>query len=117
MLQRFFLVCNLYGNGILLYTIFPCDTFLCTFSLFSFLQSFIFFCCRNVYSFHLSHLFRRTSLFMEDANFVILNIQILIRSNFSEVSHGRIALLALEKGFFFGFVLKFGKEKWVCLKN
>ena len=54
---------------------------------------------------------------MEDANFVILNIQILIRSNFSEVSHGRIALLALEKGFFFGFVLKFGKEKWVCLKN
>ena len=36
---------------------------------------------------------------------VILNIQILIRSNFSEVSQGRIALLALEKGFF-----------WFCLK-
>ena len=42
---------------------------------------------------------------MEDENFVILNIQILIRLSFSEVSQGRIALLTLQKVFF-----------WFCLK-
>ena len=44
------------------------------FSFFNFLQSLTFFRYRNVYSYHLSHLFRRTSLFMEDKNFVVLNI-------------------------------------------
>ena len=50
--------------------IFLCDTFLHTFSFFNFLQSFIFFCYRNVYSLHLSHWFQHTSLFIEDTNFV-----------------------------------------------
>ena len=43
--------------------------FFVLFTFFNFLQSFIFSCYRNVYSFHLSHLFRRISLFMEDTNF------------------------------------------------
>ena len=34
---------------------------------------------------------------MEDTNFVILNIPILIRSNFPEVSQEDIALLTLQK--------------------
>ena len=85
--------------------------FFVIYSLFSFLQSFISFCCRNVYSFHLSHLFGRTSLFMEDANFVILNIRILIRSNFSEVSQRRHCIADIRKKCFTGFGTKFGKEK------
>ena len=85
------------GHGIPLYPIFPCDTFLRSFSFYNFLKSFIFFRYRNVYSFHLLHLFRSTSLFMEDTNFVILNIQILIRSNFSEVFQGRHCIADITK--------------------
>ena len=87
--SKIFLLSAIHAEMVFFFT--PCfsATLFRTFSFFNFLQSFILFCYRNVYSFHLSHLFRRTSLFMEDINFVILNIRILIRSNFSEVSQGR----------------------------
>ena len=54
---------------------------------------------------------------MEDTNFVILNIQILIRSNFPEVSQGRHCIADITKKCFVSFVTKFGKEKWTWLKN
>ena len=85
-------VCNPCGNVILLNTIFISDTFFRTFSFFNFFQSFIFFCYRNVSSFHLSYLFRRILLFMQDKNFVILNIRIFLK--FLEED---IALLTLQK--------------------
>ena len=88
-----------------------------TFSFFNFLQSFIFFCYRNVYSFHFLHMFRHTLLFMEDTNFIILNIRILIRSNFSEVSQGRRCISDITKKCFVVFVTKFRKEKWIWLRN
>ena len=61
---------------------------------------------RTVYSFHYSHLFQRTSLSMEDTNFVILNI-----------SQGKHCIADITKKCFVGFVTKFGKEKWIWLKN
>ena len=54
---------------------------------------------------------------MEDTNFVILNIQILIRSNFPEVSQGRHCIADNTKKCFVSFVTKFEKEKWTWLKN
>ena len=117
MLQRFFsFVCNPCGNGILLYTLFLCNTSLRTFFSFNFLQNFILFCYKNDYSFHLSHLFWCTLLFMEDTNFVINNIRILIRLNFSEVSQRRHCIADITKNCFVGFVTMFEKEKWICWK-
>ena len=54
---------------------------------------------------------------MEDTNFVILNIPLLIRSNFSEVSQGRHCIADITKKRFVGFVTKFGQGKWIWLKN
>ena len=48
---------------------------------------------------------------MGDANFVILNIQILIRSNFSEVSQGRNCIAHFTKRVFFWFCHKVWKGK------
>ena len=83
---------------------------------FNFLQNFILFCYKNDYSFHLSHLFWCTLLFMEDTNFVINNIRILIRLNFSEVSQRRHCIADITKNCFVGFVAMFEKEKWICWK-
>ena len=121
--KDFSFVGNSCGNGILLYTIFLCHTFLRTFCFFNFLQSLTFFCYRNVYSFHLSHLFRPTSLFMEDRNFVILNIRILIRSTLSDVSQGKHYIADISKKVFCWLCHKVWKrrmdlvEKLVTAKN
>ena len=48
---------------------------------------------------------------MEDTNFVILNIRILIRSNFSEVSQGRHCIADITKNCFVGFCHKVWKGK------
>ena len=48
---------------------------------------------------------------MEETNFVILNIRILIRLDFSEVSHGRHRIADVTKKYFVGFIRKVGKEK------
>ena len=51
---------------------------------------------------------------MEDTNFVINNIRILIRLNFSEVSQRRHCIADITKNCFVGFVTMFEKEKWIC---
>ena len=48
---------------------------------------------------------------MEDIDFVILHIQILIRANFSEVSQERHCIADIRKKCIVGSVSKFGKEK------
>ena len=48
---------------------------------------------------------------MEDIDFVILHIQILIRANFSEVSQERHCIVDIRKKCIVGSVSKFGKEK------
>ena len=48
---------------------------------------------------------------MEDIDFVILHIQILIRANFSEVSQERHCIVDTRKKCIVGSVSKFGKEK------
>ena len=70
-----------------------------------------------MFTLHYSHLFQRTLLFIEDTNFVILNVRILIRSNFYKVSQGRHCVADITRKCFVGFVTKFGKEKWIWLKN
>ena len=49
-------------------------------------------------------------MFMEDTNFVILNIQILIRSNFSKVSQGRHCIADITKSVFLVLSQSLGKK-------
>ena len=54
---------------------------------------------------------------MEDTNFAILNIQILIHSKFSKVSLERHCIADITEKCFVGFITKSGKKKWIWLEN